>query len=139
MRVKNLFWSDLIKTKVPYIQMANPQKNQSNKSCSIFPTDSLVFYVWGQNFDFRGKRINFGPICRMLATFYLHLHNQITSKIFYVCKKLQKKTLLGRWLKIFYFSTLWIWKFGIFQQTPAGMPNQGKLWVPLVFRAQLGY
>ena len=41
--------------------------------------------------------------------------NQITSKKLSLCLwEITKKTLCWKGIKIFHFSTLWIWKFGIF-------------------------
>ena len=42
-------------TKVRHFQKIRVLKMDNNKICSIFPNDSLVFYVWGQNFEFLRK------------------------------------------------------------------------------------
>ena len=39
-------------TKVGHFQKIRILKFDNIKIYSMFPTDSLIFYVWGQNFDF---------------------------------------------------------------------------------------
>ena len=87
--------------------------------------------------------------------------SQITSKKLSLCSwEITKKTLRRKGLTIFHFSTLWIWKFWIFDKRLQGCdevknsigllqgprlmawtkksPIQGNHWVPLGYRALLG-
>ena len=86
---------------------------------------------------------------------------QITIKNLSLCSwEITKKSFRRKWLKIFHFSTLWIWLFGIFDKRPQGCdevknsmgllqgprlmawttksPIRGNHWVSLGCRALLG-
>ena len=95
----------------------------------------------------------FGSLCHMSKTFCL-------VKLFLCSWEITKKSLCRKWLKRFHFLTLWIWKFGIFDQNPQGCervknsmgllqgprlmawitksPIRGNCWVPWGCRAHLG-
>ena len=133
-------------------------KFDNNEICSIFPIDSLVFYVWDQNFDFLRKTES------ILGQYFICLQvflGQITTKNLFLCSwEITKKSFRRKWLKIFHFSTLWIWLFGIFDKRPQGCdevknsmgllqgprlmawttksPIRENHWVPLGCRALLG-
>ena len=62
--------------------------------------ESMVFYVWEKNGSIFG---------------------QIASKNLSLCPwEITKKSFRRKGLKICHFSTLWIWKFGIFDNRPQG-------------------
>ena len=90
----------------------------NNEICSIFTIDSLVFYVWDQNFDFFEKN---GSI---LDQYFICLRvflGQITTKNLSLRSwEITKKSFRRKLLKIFHFFTLWIWLFGIFDKRPQG-------------------
>ena len=129
-----------------------------NKIRSIFPIDSLVFYVWNQNFDFFEKN---GSILGQYFICPGVFIGQITTKNLSLCSwEITKKSFRRKLLKIFHFFTLWIWLFGIFDKRPQGCyevkysmgllqgprlmarttksPIRRNHWVPLGCRGHLG-
>ena len=92
-------------------------KFENNESCSIFPIDSLVFYVGDQNLDFLRKTDRFWADILYVPVFF----SQITTKNLFLCSwEITKKSFCRKWLNIFHFSTLWIWLFGVFDKRPRG-------------------
>ena len=125
--------------------------------CSIFPIDSLHFMFRIKILIFWEKRIDSGPIFYMSQSFFGQKNLSLFSW------EIIKKSFCWKWLKIFLFSTLWIWLFGIFDKNrPAAQgsnevknsrdllqgprlmawttksPIRGNHWVPLGCRALLG-
>jgi hypothetical protein len=96
-------------------------------------TCHLRFFIWlldhftdfiivkFKNFDFLKVpyfcRINSGPIFYMSKSFF----GQTTTKNLFLCSwEITKKSLCWKLLKIFHFSTVSIWLFGIFDKRPQG-------------------
>jgi hypothetical protein len=126
------------------------------KSVSFFPS-ILWYFMLGIILIFWEKRIDSGPIFYMPKSFF----GQIATKNLSLCSwEITKKSLRWKWLENFHFSTLWIWKFGIFDKRLQGCDEvknsmgllqgprlmawttkrtiPGKHWVPLGCRALLG-
>ena len=110
------YWPRIDPTKVGHFWKIKILKFDNNKISSIFPIDSLVFYVWNQNFDFFEKN---GSILGQYFICPGVFIGQITTKNLSLCSwEIIKKSFRGKLHKNFHFSTLWIWLFGIFDKRP---------------------
>ena len=127
------------------------------KSVQFFPLILWYFMFGIKIFIFWEKRIDSGPIFYMSQSFFWPNHYK---KPVFMFMRNYKEILLRNWFKIFHFSTLWIWLFGIFDKRPQGCdevknsmgllqgprlmawttksPIRGNHWVPLGCRALLG-
>ena len=126
------------------------------KSVQFFPLILWYFMFETKILIFWEKWINSGQYFICPGVFI----GQITTKNPSLCSwEITKKSFRGKLHKIFHFSTLWIWLFGIFDKRPQGCfevknslghlqwprlmawttksPIRGNRWVPWGFRAHL--
>ena len=95
------YWPRIYLTKVGHFLKIKILKFVNNEICSIFPIDSLVFYVWDQNFDFLRKTDRFWANILYVQEFFWAKSLQKTC--LYVHEKLQRNPSVGSCLKFFTF------------------------------------
>ena len=102
-------------------------KFDNNKIWSIFTIDSLIFYVWYQNFDFLGKTDQFWANIIYVREFLLAKSLQKTC--FYLHEKLQRNPSVGSCLKFFIFSPYGFDYLGILTNARRGAMRSKTQWV----------
>ena len=102
-------------------------KFDNNKIWSIFTIDSLIFYVWYQNFDFLGKTDQFWVNIIYVREFLLAKSLQKTC--LYVHEKLQRNPSVGSCLKIFIFWPYGFDYFGFLTNARRGAMRSKTQWV----------
>ena len=131
-------------------------KFDNNEICSIFPIDSLVFYVWDQNFDFLRKMDWFWANILYVQEFFFPNH---FKKPVFMFMRNYKNSSVRNCLKIFTFrpyefdylgfltitrraamrsKAQWDLYMELLMSQTTKSPIWGNHWVPLGYRAHLG-
>ena len=104
-----------------------PRLRPSAYPSGFFPIDSLVFYIWDQNYDFLRKTDQFWA--NILYVQELFLAKPLQKTCFYVHEKLQRNPSVGSCLNFFIFQPYGFDYLGFLTNARRGAMRSKTQWV----------